>query len=247
MPTQPSEILIGRLVSERLEIRVGDHFPLFPEKILGIEEYDVVGIFETELSWENLGVVADARIVQEKMGGGDHFSLVFLYASADRVDEIRRAIDADFPKLIATKAGEFTDRFSDQMAYIDDFILVLQLIAAIVGVLGVLNTMMMSVTERVREIGTLRALGWPRRRVVGVIVAEGLLISLLGGVLGLVFGVLGTEVLIVTVSDGLLIADYLSSTFVRGMTLAVVVGLFGSLYPAMRASRLRPAEALRYE
>jgi len=247
MPTKSSEILLGRLVSERLEIGVGDRFPLFPEKILDIEEYEVTGVYETDLSWENLGVVADARVVQEKMGGGEHFSLVFLYAAADRVDGIRRIIDTDFPKLIATRAGEFTQRFSDQMAYIDEFIFVLQLVAGIVGVLGVLNTMMMSVSERVREIGTLRALGWSRQRVVGVIVVEGLLIALIGGMVGLVFGVVGTEVLIRWVSSGLLVADYLPSTFARGMALALVVGIFGSLYPALRASRLLPAEALRYE
>jgi len=247
MPAQPSEILLGRLVAARLGIEVGERFPLFREEILGITEYEVVGIFETELSWENLGVVADARVVQEKVGGGEQYALVFVYTHGDDVERVRDAIENTLPGLIATRAGEFTDRFSDQMAYIDEFILVLQLIAATVGILGVLNTMMMSVTERVREIGTLRAIGWSRRRVVGVVVGEGLLISGLGGALGLGLGVAGTEAVIAFVSDGLLIAAYVLETFVQGSLLALVVGLVGSLYPALRASRLRPAEALRHE
>jgi len=247
MPTSPSQILIGRLVAERIGLDVGDQFPLFHRTYLDIEQYEVTGIFESELSWENLGMVVDARVIQEKLGGGEQVSLVFLYTDPDAVDGIRAQIEKELPSLIAMRSSEFTERFSDQLEYIDQFLIVLQLIAGIVGVLGVLNTMMMSVSERVREIGTLRALGWSRSRVVRVIVAEGLLIAVLGGFLGLAFGILGTEAVIAWVSDGVLVADYAFENLLQGFALALGVGFFGSLYPARRAASLRPAEALRYE
>ena len=112
---------------------------------------------------------------------------------------------------------------------------------------SVLNTMMMSVSERTRELGTLRALGWTGRRVLGVIVVEGSFISIAGGLLGMGFGFLGTELLLTFFSRGYLVASYLPQTFLHGFLLALIVGLLGSLYPAMKASALQPAEALRYE
>ena len=107
--------------------------------------------------------------------------------------------------------------------------------------------MMMSVSERTRELGTLRALGWTGRRVLGVIVIEGSFISIAGGLLGIGFGYLGPELLLAFFSRGYLVASYLPQTFLHGFLLALTVGLLGSLYPAMKASALQPAEALRYE
>ena len=106
---------------------------------------------------------------------------------------------------------------------------------------------MMSVSERTREIGTLRALGWSRVRVMTVIVLEGFVVSIAGGLLGMVLGWAGTEVLISLFSGGLLVASYLPGIFFAGLLLAFIVGAVGSVYPALRASSLKPAEALRYE
>jgi len=115
-----------------------------------------------------------------------------------------------------------------------------------VGGLGVLNTMLMAVSERTREIGTLRAVGWSRGRVLGLILAEGTLISSLGGLVGLGAGTLGAEVLIHWAPRGL---DTLYSPmlFVEGFAIAVALGFAGALYPAWQASRLSPIEALKYE
>ena len=245
LPVDRDELLIGDLAAKKLKLKVGDRFPLFREELLGIPEYEVAGIFETDLSWENLGMIAHAEVIQEKTG--PDFALIFVYTAPESTDQVRKEIEKTIPRLIARRSGEFTDRFNEQLAYIDEFIFILSIIAGIVGVLGVLNTMMMSVSERTRELGTLRALGWSSRRVLGVIVIEGTLVSIAGGLLGLLFGYLGTELLLAFFSRGYLLATYLPATFFRGLLLALIVGVAGSLYPAIRASSLRPAEALRYE
>jgi len=245
LPREKSELLLGTLIAGKLKLKVGDKFPLFREKLLGIPEYEVTGIFETALSWENLGAVAHAEVVQQKTG--PDYALLFVYTDPEDTAKTRKLIEKGFPQLIALPASEFTDRFNQQLDFIDEFIFILSVIAGIVGVLGVLNTMMMSVSERTREIGTLRALGWSSRRVMGVIVLEGFVVSIAGGFLGMVLGWAGTEALIALFSGGLLVANYLPETFLTGFLLAFTVGAVGSLYPALRASSLKPAEALRYE
>ena len=245
LPSRRSELLIGDLAARKLKVKVGDRFPFFREELLGIPQYEVAGIFETDLSWENLGVVAHAEVVQQKTG--PDFALIFVYTAPEDTARVREEVESKIPRLIARRASEFTDRFNEQLAYIDEFIFLLSIIAGIVGVLGVLNTMMMSVSERTRELGTLRALGWTGQRVLGVIVIEGTFISIAGGLLGIGFGYLGTELLLAFFSRGYLVASYLPETFLHGFLLALIVGLLGSLYPAMRASALQPAEALRYE
>lgn len=245
LPTSRSELLLGELAARKLKVGVGDRFPFFQKELLGISEYEVAGIFETDLSWENLGVVAHAEVVQQKTG--PDFALLFIYTAPQNATEVSERIEKRIPRLVARRASEFTDRFNEQLAYIDEFIFLLSLIAGIVGMLGVLNTMMMSVSERTREIGTLRAMGWSGARVLLVIVIEGILISISGGLLGMALGYLGTELLLAFFSKGYLVASYLPGTFLHGFLLALTVGFIGSFYPAMRAARLKPAEALRYE
>ena len=222
LPREKSELLLGTLIAGKLKLKVGDKFPLFREKLL-----------------------AHAEVVQQKTG--PDYALLFVYTDPEDTAKTRKLIEKGFPQLIALPASEFTDRFNQQLDFIDEFIFILSVIAGIVGVLGVLNTMMMSVSERTREIGTLRALGWSSRRVMGVIVLEGFVVSIAGGFLGMVLGWAGTEALIALFSGGLLVANYLPETFLTGFLLAFTVGAVGSLYPALRASSLKPAEALRYE
>ena len=252
LPRAKHELLVGAIAAGQARIEVGDRFPLFNEPYGGVEQYEVVGVFSSSVNWESLGAVIDATIIQEQLAAGDAFNIVLVYTdggiSDDRLEEIRRAIEATTPRLAATRVDEVDEHYESQVEYIDHFIAIISFIAVVIGVLGVANTMMMSVNERAREIGTLRALGWSRGRVVRVIAAEGLLISVLGGLVGIGLGVAGAELTVdVLFPEAALQAAYRLGTMVKGFTVAVIVGLLGAAYPALRAASLRPAEALRHE
>jgi putative ABC transport system permease protein len=121
-------------------------------------------------------------------------------------------------------------------------------IAVIIGTIGMLNTMIMSVFERVREIGILRAIGWRKSRVIRMVLGESLLLSVAGTVLG----TLGAVALTHWLSTFSAVNGYIEGTIappvlLEGFLIALLVGLVGGLYPAYRAARLLPTEALRHE
>jgi putative ABC transport system permease protein len=106
----------------------------------------------------------------------------------------------------------------------------------------------MSVLERTREIGVLRSLGWRRRQVLGMIVQESLVLGIVGGLCGIPFGLgLGALIGAAGIWGGAVEPLYTPRLFVRAVVVAVVAGTIGGLYPAWRATRLHPVEALRYE
>jgi putative ABC transport system permease protein len=115
-------------------------------------------------------------------------------------------------------------------------------ISLLVGGIGVMNIMLVTVTERTREIGIRKAIGARRSDILGQFLVEAVLLSLLGGVLGVVGGLIGSRFRIVGVTP---VVAWYSVALAFGV--AVAVGLFFGLYPANRAASLRPIEALRHE
>ena len=115
-------------------------------------------------------------------------------------------------------------------------------ISLLVGRIGVMNIMLVTVTERTREIGIRKAIGARRSDILGQFLVEAILLSLLGGIAGVILGLVGSRFRIVGVTP---VVAWYSVALAFGV--AVAVGLFFGLYPANRAASLRPIEALRHE
>lgn len=115
-------------------------------------------------------------------------------------------------------------------------------ISLLVGGIGIMNIMLVSVTERTREIGIRKAVGAPRRAILAQFLAEATFLSVLGGTVGVVVGLLGASVEFAGINPRPVLASIIGSFLV-----SVAIGLFFGSYPAARAASLRPIEALRYE
>jgi putative ABC transport system permease protein len=115
-------------------------------------------------------------------------------------------------------------------------------ISLLVGGIGVMNIMLVTVTERTREIGIRKAIGARKRHILSQFLVESVLLSMLGGLIGVFVGLAGSHFRIVGVTP---VVQLYSVVLAFGV--AVMVGLFFGIYPANRAASLRPIEALRYE
>ena len=236
------QILLGRWMSETLNKNVGDTIDLSGAR------YRIVGIFESGATWEEMGGVVTLRDGQNLAGRPRKSTLVSVKlrdpsSARSFVDEVNQAM----PEIHAALAGEFVEQMPD-MENAQGMLDGVSILATAVGGVGVLNTMLMSVLERTREIGVLRALGWRRRRVLGLIVQESLILAELGGAAGILvaFGLAGVLRTLPIVGESM-VADWAPVVFLRALAVALLLGLVGGLYPAYRATRLQPVEALRYE
>jgi putative ABC transport system permease protein len=121
-------------------------------------------------------------------------------------------------------------------------------IALLIGILGIANTMAMSVFERTREIGVLRALGWNSRRVLLLIQLEAAALGTAGGLLGILFGWLALRLLAhLPQTASIVSTSFPPLILAEALAIAIAAGLLAGFLPAWRGARLSPVEALRYE
>ncbi len=147
------------------------------------------------------------------------------------------------------RGGDFVGQIS-LIQTVDTAAWAISIIALISSCIVVMNTLVMAVSERTKEIGVLMAIGWSRSRIMRTIIWESLIICFVGGLLGNLMGLALLWGLQFVHSSGLLLWASVSGiprTILLTMGISLLLGLVSSLYPAFLSTRLLPAEALRHE
>jgi len=244
MPKEQGEMLLGRMAA--------DFFHKGPGDVMIIQDrsFRVVGVYETGVGFEDAGGViplATAQQLFKKPHQVSFYQVKVRPEALSKVDGLIQEIQSHFPGVVAYRSGELAQNTPDIQTF-QALAAAISLIGLLAGALGTMNTMLMSVFEHTREIGTLRALGWRKRQVIGMILGESLALSLIGGLVGTGLGT-GLALLISAspALSGYFVPRFTVGTIIVGLTVAVGLGALGGLYPAWRAARLQPAEALRYE
>ncbi len=227
------------------------------------QNYQVVGLMASKGvgGFQNLDdqVFIPLSTAQVKYGGAGNTSLqsiniqaISAEAMAQAKGELAAILRARHG-LARNQADDFTVRDQTQVAEMAEqtagtLTVLLGSIAAIslvVGGIGIMNIMLVSVVERTREIGIRKAVGAKRRDILIQFLAEALALSLVGGFVGILVGYGGAQV--VTPLLGGSRALVTPQSVIMALGVSIAVGLFFGLYPAYRAAQLRPIEALRYE
>ena len=248
--------LVGQTVAEEL---VGSDVSTIVGQMVSFNgfQFEVVGVLAEKGSTGPMDsddrVIAPATSVQDTLAGyGALGSISVKATSVDDVtaaqNEVQAILDARHGVSPADRDYSVTSASSILEAATssnETFTVLLGAVAAIsllVGGIGVMNIMLVTVTERTREIGIRKAIGASKADIIGQFLAEAVLLSLFGGVVGVAVGLIGSRFTIVGVEP--VVAPY---SVVLAFGVALLIGLFFGLYPANRAASLRPIEALRYE
>ena len=168
--------------------------------------------------------------------------------AAEQIREVLRARH----RLQAEQEDDFTIRTQVDLGKVQEgtsetltmMLLAIASVSLLVGGIGIMNILLVSVTERTREIGVRMAVGAKRRHIVMQFLIEAMTLSLVGGILGIVLGVTGAKLTTLIAGWPTIISG---NVILLAFFFSLVVGLFFGLYPANKASRLNPIEALRYE
>ncbi len=244
-----NEIIIGKSFAENQNKTVGDTIDLFSQnfKITGIYE---TGNFITDMgAFMSLTKLQNLTAQNQSLNNTEISNVLVKVADDANVTTVSQAIKDAYPNELSTiTAAEQADRMNSALNVIDSASWAISLLAIFIGGVGVINTMIMSVFERTREIGVLKAVGWKSRRILGMILGESIVLTLIAAVVGTLVGILAVEVGLMVLGAGdILKPVYSIDIFLEAFGIALLVGVIGGLYPAYRASKLAPTEALRYE
>jgi putative ABC transport system permease protein len=231
-----------------------------PFRVIGVMEEKGVSTFsdDNDVVFVPL-TTAQTRLFSGRDLSGDYTVSVIYGKAVDELrleaarDQIVRLLRQRHGLIYSTDKNDFTvltqkdvgQVLQSLTAILTVFLGLIAAVSLLVGGIGIMNIMLVSVTERTREIGIRKAVGAKRRDILVQFLIEAVVLSLLGGLVGITIGVSGTIGVSSAVED--LTLHLSPSTILLATGFSMTVGLFFGIYPAVRASRLNPIDALRYE
>lgn len=243
------EVMLGELLAGSLNKKVGDTLDLQGST------FTVVGIYRSGSALEAGAIIMPLDELQQLsslVGKVTAFHIQLKPAPPgvspqQWSQEAQNAVSTELPGLRAVPAAQRAAN-NQLVTLAHAAAWGTSLIALLVAALGIANTMAMSVFERTKEIGVLRAIGWSRRRVMALILVEAAALGLAGGLVGLLLGWLALHILAALPQTASIVASSMSAlTLLDAILMAVLVGVAAGAIPAWRGAQLSPVEALRHE
>ncbi len=208
----------------------------------------VKGIFKPPTGGSPFGPVTMSAAVWDSQTPQPRNLYSFVKMQGGETDANQAALDkalADFPNAKAQDRQAFIDNQISGLSSVLNILYVLLALSVIVSLFGIVNTLVLTVFERTREIGMLRAIGMTRRQVRRMIRHESVITALIGAVLGIALGIVLAALLIARVD--FLVFAFPTTQVIVFVIAAIVVGIVAAIFPARRAAKLNPLEAIAYE
>ena len=238
-----TEAVIGEALAGALGLATGDRIRPFGAAL------EIVGVVRMEGVLSNSSLIVPLSALQRLLDRGDKITALHVRVEQGHdggaLQAARERLSGLFPKLVLVEGRSAAQqnelyRFWRGMAWAASFV------GLAMGFVIVVNTLLVAVLERTREIGVLVAVGWSRRRILGLVLLESLLLSAAGGLVGMLLGHFGLELLVDHPRlRGFVAVVPSAAAFAQLLLVTVLLGVAGGFYPAWRAMNLNPVDALR--
>ena len=237
------EIILGFRTATSLHKTVGDQVTI--DSIT----FNIVGIYSVGNPFADSASMVPLLWLQGRQRLAGYVTLLFVKTKPGTdIPALAAQIQHDHPELAAVQTASQFGLIDRNLSLISAADVGVSVLALFMGAIGVMNTTLMSVFERTREFGVLRAVGWSRGRIVIMVMGEALVIALAGAVVGTAMGFAAVQVIKqLPLVLGFFHPEYPASVFGQALGVAIGMAFFGVIYPAARAALLQPLEALRHE
>ena len=234
-----NELAIGDVLASRMHVKLGDTLKVGPRR------FKITGTYHVGQFFVDSGAVIGLHAAQDIVQRPEEITTVAVQiATTAHTKDVAKAVRKALPGADVIANPEEAARAGANGQLIHKTVLLLVAVALIIGGIGVTNTMAMAVLERARELALMSAVGWSPRQVGGLVLAEGVAVSIIGAGFGLLLGVIGAGALADALGvSGAIKPDVTATSMLRGIAIGIAIGVLGGLYPAWRVSRL-PAEEL---
>lgn len=236
----PNQIVLGDTLASQIHAHLGQTLTLSHRHL------QVVGIYHIGIAEQDQGAFIPLATAQSILGHpGEVTTIAVKVAPGMRLPAAERRLHRSFPGLTVITDPDTALRAGANGQLITNVTLVIVVLALLIGGIGVMNTMLMSVVERRSEFALLSAVGWSGPQVAGLVLTEGLVVSVLGAAAGVIIGIFGAQLLIHALGAAAYVAPHVTAWVLgRALLIGILIGVLGGLYPAWRAAHVSPARML---
>jgi len=247
VPERYNEILLGNLIAEQYKLKVGDEITYFQQE----HNFRVSGVLKRQNSQEDSAIFMHIRTLQKILGKPGAMTAIGVKARHSMmIESIRDDLTLKIPGVQIITMGQVRENISGVAASSRALTLTIAIVVAMVSVIGVVNSMLISVFARKREIGMMRAIGASKRDIFLWTLYESVVILGLGGISGILMGIAGSglaESVVRKIIPYVPMGDTIHTEPRLALSIflsSLLIGVLSGLYPAWKSSRVRPIEVI---